>query len=97
MESFFREAFSDKNIIFSIFLIIGTVELLVVYFMYQYRQRMIEGGLEATGKVIDILSNPSPKGTAFYLVFHFRTYMNEEITIQSKITSSPSPSKPSDK
>ncbi len=92
MESFLRAAFTDTNTVFSVFLLIGFVELLVLFFLQRYRRRLLEGGQETTGTVVDIESRKGPKGnTSYYPVFRFRTYMNEEITRRSQISSTSRP------
>jgi hypothetical protein len=45
MHTFFSEAFSEPNILFPIFLLLGVTELLVVFFNYRHRKGQEKGGI----------------------------------------------------
>jgi hypothetical protein len=90
METFFREAFSTRYMMFAVFLLVGAVELIVLYFIYRYRKRIKDNGHETTGTVVKLVKGTGGKtGTRYHPVFQYRTHMNETITQKSKMASNP--------
>jgi len=72
-------------------MLIGAVELLIIYSIYWFRRKRMKEGEETTGQVVDVVSGRGSKGgTVSYPVFQFRTYLNKIVTVQSKISSRPS-------
>jgi len=75
----------EIQILCTIFMIMGGLMLLAVYWLYSRRKKLIQLGYNATGKVVDIIpvSDGSAGGGFVYApVIEFKTYMNE--TIQKK-------------
>lgn len=92
MESFFKAAFSPLYIVFTIFLFIGLLELVVVLLILHFRRKIVKNGQQTTGRVIELQPRRTAKGggTVYYPVFQFTTFMNEEVTKRGKMGSKPS-------
>ena len=89
MESFLNDAFSGTHIAFSVFLLIGTIDLIIIFFMWRFRRIIISKGQQTTARIVDLSSGSGSRGGVYYPVFQFSTFLNEQITQRSKVGSNP--------
>ena len=81
------------QLLFIIFLSMGAIMLLIVYWMQARRKKLIEMGYNATGKVIDVLREAAGKAGGSWVycpVIEFKTVMNETIIKKYPIGTNPS-------
>jgi hypothetical protein len=85
------------EILFIIFMAMGAIMLLIIYFIHKRRQRLIDMGYRVTGKVIDVVRTTGGRGGFAYApVIQFQTYMNETIIKTYPMATNPCPYKKGD-
>ena len=77
-----QQSSEDIGILFLIFMIIGGLILLISYWLYNRRQKLIQLGYRVTGEVIDVVKKSTGETVLEHIyapVIQFRTHMNEVI------------------
>ncbi len=80
------------QVLFIIFLSVGAIMLLIVYWLKARRKKLMDMGYTTTGKVIDVLKEAAGKAGGLYVycpVIEFKTTMNETITKKYPIGTNP--------
>ena len=75
-------SFKAIDILYIIFMIVGGITLLIAWWLYSRRQKLIQMGYKVTGRVVDVVRKSTGETVIDKLyvpVIQFTTYMNEVI------------------
>jgi hypothetical protein len=85
------------QILYIIFMAMGAIMLLIVYWLRRRRQNLIDRGHSVIGKVVDVVRTAGPRGGfAEAPVIQFNTYLNDTIIKTYPMGTNPCPYKKGD-